>query len=170
MTASIEVIRSLTTPDILRELHTVSDSDRGRQSQHHTLGKQLNQASPGPHTHDGTDSQMFTNLRILGTLADKAGRPYVQAAVTGGAQRVIRAGRITATTDPSANLTIAHGLVDVVGAGIVPVAVLATGGDNTAQIVRTGAIDATNFVLAVRNATGVLQASVSVTVNWLAYG
>lgn len=39
------------------ELHTNSDVDSASTSQHHTLGIQHNQASPGDHKHDGKSSK-----------------------------------------------------------------------------------------------------------------
>lgn len=37
--------------------HTNSDVDASVTAQHHTLGIQHNQSSPGDHTHDGTSSK-----------------------------------------------------------------------------------------------------------------
>lgn len=37
--------------------HTNSDVDSANNSQHHTLGIQHNQASPGDHTHNGKSSK-----------------------------------------------------------------------------------------------------------------
>jgi hypothetical protein len=64
---TIEIVKSLRSPEILRELHSVSDVDKGRNSQHHTLGKQLNQASPGRHIHDGSDSLVLPQPPKIGS-------------------------------------------------------------------------------------------------------
>lgn len=39
------------------KFHTNSDVDTSSISQHHTLGLQHNQASPGDHTHNGANSK-----------------------------------------------------------------------------------------------------------------
>jgi hypothetical protein len=39
------------------KFHSNSDSDSSQISQHHTLGIQHNQASPGDHKHDGKSSK-----------------------------------------------------------------------------------------------------------------
>lgn len=44
-------------PGEVNQFHTRSDVDSGKQAQHHTLGYNNNQASPGDHTHDGTTSR-----------------------------------------------------------------------------------------------------------------
>ncbi len=41
---------------IVNEFHSNDDVDRDSNSHHHTLGSGTNQASPGSHNHDGTDS------------------------------------------------------------------------------------------------------------------
>lgn len=41
---------------VVNEFHTNDDVDKDSNAHHHTLGAGSNQASPGPHKHDGTDS------------------------------------------------------------------------------------------------------------------
>jgi hypothetical protein len=48
----------------VNEFHANSDVDKSTISQHHTLGIQPNQASPGDHNHDGRNSRRI-NLRNL---------------------------------------------------------------------------------------------------------
>lgn len=44
--------------------HSQSDVDSGPKSQHHTLGPGRNQASPGNHIHDGTNSPKIGAMAI----------------------------------------------------------------------------------------------------------
>lgn len=41
---------------VVNEFHTNDDVDRDGNAHHHTLGPNANQASPGSHRHDGSDS------------------------------------------------------------------------------------------------------------------
>src|SRR5436189_5683199 len=50
--------------------HTKSDVDSGQFAQHHTLGIKRNQASPGRHNHDGSDSVLIGNGKTL-TISGK---------------------------------------------------------------------------------------------------
>jgi len=62
------------------EFHENSDVDLRRESQHHTLGAQPNQASPGDHKHDGGDSEpLLAGLTISGSRASDAWRISVNA-------------------------------------------------------------------------------------------
>ena len=45
------------TPNEAAKLHANSDVDASVTAQHHTLGLQHNQASPGDHTHNGKSSK-----------------------------------------------------------------------------------------------------------------
>lgn len=54
----------MTTPEHSREIHIHSDLDRGPRSQHHTLGRGPNQASPGNHNHDGRSAPQVANQWI----------------------------------------------------------------------------------------------------------
>lgn len=57
------------------EFHRNSDVDLRRESQHHTLGPQPNQAAPGDHKHDGGDSEkLLTGMTISGSRASDAWR------------------------------------------------------------------------------------------------
>lgn len=44
---------------VVDDFHTYSDVDARQESQHHTLGANPTQASPGDHTHDGGDSVLL---------------------------------------------------------------------------------------------------------------
>lgn len=44
---------------VVNEFHTNDDVDRDANSHHHTLGPNANQASPGSHRHDGSDSYLL---------------------------------------------------------------------------------------------------------------
>lgn len=41
---------------VVNEFHSNDDTDRDFNAHHHTLGANANQASPGSHRHDGSDS------------------------------------------------------------------------------------------------------------------
>ena len=45
--------------------HQNSDSDSSTAAQHHTLGINNNQASPGDHTHDGRKSKTVVGLSTV---------------------------------------------------------------------------------------------------------
>lgn len=49
--------KSGAAPGQVNAFHTRSDVDSGPLAQHHSLGYNHNQASPGDHTHDGTSSR-----------------------------------------------------------------------------------------------------------------
>lgn len=44
---------------VVNEFHTNDDLDRDAASHHHSLGPNANQASPGSHRHDGSDSVLL---------------------------------------------------------------------------------------------------------------
>jgi hypothetical protein len=51
----------------VRDLHTYADTDATGDSIHHTLGPGQNQASPGTHRHNGSDSTLlFDGISITG--------------------------------------------------------------------------------------------------------
>lgn len=53
---------------VVNEFHSNDDVDRDANSHHHTLGSGSNQAAPGPHRHDGTDSvALLEGFTITGT-------------------------------------------------------------------------------------------------------
>lgn len=43
----------------VKAFHRKADTDSSKQAAHHTLGSGRNQASPGSHTHDGSDSKLI---------------------------------------------------------------------------------------------------------------
>lgn len=52
---------------VVNEFHTNDDVDRDANSHHHTLGPNANQAAPGSHRHDGSDSiQLLAGITIAG--------------------------------------------------------------------------------------------------------
>lgn len=52
-------------PDQVNEFHRYSDQDTSPEAQHHSLGVDPNQASPGNHTHDGKNSPLIANTEFL---------------------------------------------------------------------------------------------------------
>jgi hypothetical protein len=65
---------------VVDDFHTNSDVDSRAEAQHHTLGPNPNQASPGNHTHDGGDSELLlTNEVITGSRNSDAWRLSVNA-------------------------------------------------------------------------------------------
>ena len=65
---------------VVDDFHENSDVDARAESQHHTLGPNPTQASPGNHTHDGGDSELLLlNETISGSRATDAWRQSVNA-------------------------------------------------------------------------------------------
>jgi hypothetical protein len=58
--------------------HTNSDLDASSVAQHHTLGTQHNQASPGDHKHDGKNSKLLGKGKDL-SFPTTANAAYTQA-------------------------------------------------------------------------------------------
>ena len=53
---------------VVNEFHTNDDVDKDSGAHHHTLGGGANQASPGSHRHDGTDSvQLLEGIELAGS-------------------------------------------------------------------------------------------------------
>jgi hypothetical protein len=51
----------------VNEFHSNDDTDRDANAHHHTLGSNANQAAPGSHRHDGSDSiSLLQGLTISG--------------------------------------------------------------------------------------------------------
>jgi len=64
----------------VEDFHTNSDVDARAEAQHHTLGPNPNQASPGDHTHDGGDSAFILEGEVIsGSRASDAWRLSVNA-------------------------------------------------------------------------------------------
>ncbi len=64
----------------VEDFHTNSDLDARPEAQHHTLGPNPNQASPGDHTHDGGDSALILDGEVIsGSRASDAWRISVNA-------------------------------------------------------------------------------------------
>lgn len=52
----------------VQDFHTNDDMDAGKNAHHHSLGPSASQASPGSHSHDGTDSrQLMAGITITGS-------------------------------------------------------------------------------------------------------
>ncbi len=66
-----------TSQEVLKA-HTNSDVDSAVTGQHHTLGIQHNQSSPGDHLHDGKSSKRLGKGKNLG-FPTTAGATYNQA-------------------------------------------------------------------------------------------
>ena len=65
---------------VVDDFHTNSDIDSRAEAQHHTLGPQPTQASPGDHTHDGGDSRLLLEGTVLaGSRDSDAWRQAVNA-------------------------------------------------------------------------------------------
>jgi hypothetical protein len=62
----------------VNKLHSNSDVDSAVTAQHHTLGIQHNQGSPGDHKHDGKSSKLIGKGKNLG-FPVTAGAAYTQA-------------------------------------------------------------------------------------------
>jgi hypothetical protein len=55
----------------VEKFHRRSDVDSRREAQHHTLGTDPTQSSPGNHTHDGSDSpSILTGTSLTGSRSD----------------------------------------------------------------------------------------------------
>lgn len=53
---------------VVNEFHSNDDVDKDANAHHHTLGGGANQASPGAHRHDGTDSvQLLEGIELAGS-------------------------------------------------------------------------------------------------------
>lgn len=66
--------------EVVNDFHTYSDVDSRAEAQHHTLGSNATQASPGDHIHDGRDSRLLLDgMAITGSRATDAWRVSVNA-------------------------------------------------------------------------------------------
>lgn len=66
------------TPEEVNKFHSNSDVDSAVTAQHHTLGIQRNQASPGTHNHDGKNSKRI-GKGLDASFPTTAGAAYSQA-------------------------------------------------------------------------------------------
>lgn len=68
------------TAQEVQKIHSNSDIDSSTQAQHHTLGIQHNQGSPGDHKHDGKSSRRIgTGVNLA--FPTTAGAAYTQAQI-----------------------------------------------------------------------------------------
>lgn len=65
-------------PDVVNSFHAKSDVNTSSTAQHHTLGIDANQASPGNHKHDGKSSKLLGE-DFDPTFPTTANAAYVQA-------------------------------------------------------------------------------------------
>ncbi len=70
--------KRVATPTEVSDFHQNSDVDSSAQAQHHTLGIQQNQASPGAHTHNGANSKKI-GVGINPSFPTTAAASYNQA-------------------------------------------------------------------------------------------
>jgi hypothetical protein len=78
--------------EAVNDFHTNSDVDSRPEAQHHTLGAQPNQASPGDHVHDGGSSPLLLEGFVLaGSRNSDAWRQQVNAIL-------VRLGAVDQTT------------------------------------------------------------------------
>lgn len=69
-------------PKVVSEFHTNDDVDSSSEAHHHTLGPNANQASPGYHNHDGSNSvQLLDGFIISGSKATGAALASVVGAL-----------------------------------------------------------------------------------------
>lgn len=75
-------------PKVVSEFHTNDDVDSSSDAHHHTLGPGANQASPGYHNHDGSNSvQLLSGVILSGSKTTGAAlASVVSALVMLGAQ------------------------------------------------------------------------------------
>lgn len=82
-------INSQMRPDakVVNEFHSNDDVDKDSNAHHHTLGGGANQASPGAHRHDGTDSvALLEGIELAGSRGGNlALQSVIQALVALGA-------------------------------------------------------------------------------------
>ena len=89
MAADGSSIDSGMRPDarVVNEFHSNDDVDKDSNAHHHTLGGGANQASPGSHRHDGTDSvALLEGIELAGSRGGNlALQSVIQALVALGA-------------------------------------------------------------------------------------
>jgi hypothetical protein len=152
-----ELLAALSDPEIVQMLHQMSDLDRSVNGQHHSLGKETNQAAPGPHNHDGGSS-------LVALLKDNSDRRAVMWA-TAGVVRYRRSTQTTITTDANGEATINHGLP------VTPISVIGNTTPTTApRICQTGSFGPTTFTVRLFNTDNTRAASTTFTINWMAEG
>lgn len=67
---------------VVADFHTNDDVDSDTDAHHHTLGMGRNQASPGSHKHDGTDSvPLLGDIEITGSRGGNTALASVIAAL-----------------------------------------------------------------------------------------
>lgn len=66
--------------DVVEDFHTNADTDIRRESIHHTLGPQPDQAASGDHRHDGGDSALIlSGFTVSGSRGGNVALPSVIA-------------------------------------------------------------------------------------------
>lgn len=56
----------------VREFHANDDLNSGNDAHHHSIGKSAGKSAPGPHIHDGLDSETLLSGPITGNAASLA--------------------------------------------------------------------------------------------------
>ena len=62
-------IPSIPGPGEVNDFHRFDDVDYTPEAHHHTLGSDINQASPGDHVHNGRDSKLLPGYVAKSTVA-----------------------------------------------------------------------------------------------------
>lgn len=69
-------------PQVVEKFHTNCDVDESKDAYHHTLGSNTFQASPGSHSHNGSDSVLLLqNIEITGSRGGNTALASVIAAL-----------------------------------------------------------------------------------------
>lgn len=72
------------SPKTVRDFHERDDLDGGKNAHHHTLGVTQDQASPGNHNHDGSNStQLLAGITLSGAKGGNVALASVVAALVG---------------------------------------------------------------------------------------
>lgn len=135
------------------ELHNVSDKDSSGLALHHTLGPKKYQASPGDHTHSGTDGSK--TLPQIATIAETNFDSHLR----NGTEVV------TFATATSNIRTVTLPTMPAAPALVIPV-ISSGAGTTTGWTCRTDTYTTNSFRLLL---AGPSQAWSSVNVHWLAF-
>ena len=86
-------VGSLSAKDVT-EIHRNADVNKSQEAMHHTLGIQRNQASPGSHIHDGTDSEYL----LAGVIFTGSRGSTTAAVIQQIMNALVRLGAVNSTT------------------------------------------------------------------------
>lgn len=83
----------MTTPGLnpreVNEIHKLSDKDVSREAQHHSLGINPYQASPGDHDHDGRNSKLLATSAPEVVTGSRGGNAALASLLTALANKGI---------------------------------------------------------------------------------